>query len=149
MKKSALLVLVDFAAATTVAGLILWLIVWVYWGQPEMKWWDTVRDVWIFFVAASFLVSLIAGPIQSIRGEELWESPFWPLIAILHFAWLLPFIAPMVALSGLCWLVSSNLRERLNERLRPEKEVLGPSWPVAWNRYLAHRSPVQTRGRRG
>jgi hypothetical protein len=132
MKKSALLVLVDFAAATTLAGLILWLIVWVYWGHPGMKWWDTIPDVWISLVAASFLLSLTAGLIQSIRGEELWESPFWPLIAILHFAWVLPFIVPALALCGLCWLISSksNLKERPNERLRPlEGKFLGRPSP--------------------
>ena len=50
-------------------------------------WTETVVGIWMLTFAASFLLSIVAGIIQGVRGKELHQSPLVPLIALLHFAW--------------------------------------------------------------
>jgi hypothetical protein len=70
------------------------------------RWIDHARDAWELVFAAAFVLSIIAGAIQHFRGRELWESPMLPVIAALHFLWVLPFILPILAL----WLAYTGVR---------------------------------------
>jgi hypothetical protein len=70
--------------------------------------------IWILIFAASFLASLIVGGVQMYRRKEIWDTPALTLLMILHFAWVLPFAIPILAvflaISALGWLIKRLTR---------------------------------------
>ncbi len=76
-------------------------------GQTS-KLFELAGEIWMLIFAASFLSSIVAGVIQTLRGKEIWDTPALPLLAFLHFAWVMPLVAPILfpclAYVGLRWL---------------------------------------------
>lgn len=56
--------------------------------------------MWVLLFAAYFVLSIVAGIIQSWRRKPLWDTPVMGLLAILHAAWVLPFLV----LAGIIWV---------------------------------------------
>jgi hypothetical protein len=63
------------------------------------RWINYAGDIWGLTFAASFTLSIVVGIIQDRRRKEFWDTPLFPFMVYLHYAWVIPALL-VIAASG-------------------------------------------------